>query len=69
PKLKKKIPYSYLPWKSLGNFPGSLGRYLWVERQTPVLTTELRETLPEQATAFEQLQDLVGSLVKKDLTQ
>ncbi len=59
--------YSYLPWKSLGNFPGSLGRYLWVERKTPVLTTELKDTLPLNSGAFEQLQDLIGTLVKTDL--
>lgn len=67
PVLKRKPKYSYLPWKSLGNFPGSLGRYLWVERQTPVLTTELKENLPETALPFEQLQDIVGTLVKSDL--
>ncbi len=67
PKLKKAPSYSYLPWKSLGNFPGSLGRYLWVERSTPVLTTELKSSLPENDLPFEQLQDLIGTLVKKDL--
>ena len=67
PKLAKKVRYDYLPWRSLGNFPGSLGRYLWVERQTPVLTTELRNSLPATQTPFEQLQDLVGTLVKSDL--
>lgn len=67
PALKRKPQYSYLPWKSLGNFPGSLGRYLWVERQTPVLTTELKENLPESMTPFEQLQDVIGTLVKTDL--
>ena len=67
PKFKKKVPYSYIPWRSLGNFPGSLGRYLWVERQTPVLTTELKPNLPKEAAPFEQLQDLVGTLIKKDL--
>ncbi|MBC7421546.1 MAG: DUF2817 domain-containing protein [Bdellovibrio sp.] len=67
PKLKKAPSYFYLPWKSLGNFPGSLGRYLWVERNTPVLTTELKSTLPADAVAFEQLQDLIGTLVKADL--
>ena len=67
PKLAKKIRYDYLPWKSLGNFPGSLGRYLWVERQTPVLTTELKNSLPSSQTPFEQLQDIVGTLVKTDL--
>lgn len=67
PKLKNPPKYSYLPWKSLGNFPGSLGRYLWVERNVPVLTTELKSTLPEEALPFEQLQDLIGTLVKTDL--
>lgn len=67
PKLKKKPKYEYLPWRSLGNFPGSLGRYLWVERGTPVLTTELKNSLPATEKPFEQLQDLIGTLVKTDL--
>ena len=67
PKLAKKVRYDYLPWRSLGNFPGSLGRYLWVERQTPVLTTELRNSLPSTQVPFEQLQDIIGTLVKTDL--
>jgi protein MpaA len=67
PKLKSKPKYEYLPWKSLGNFPGSLGRYLWVERSTPVLTTELKNSLPVNEKPFEQLQDLIGTLVKTDL--
>lgn len=67
PKLKKRPNYTYLPWKSLGNFPGSLGRYLWVERNVPVLTTELKNSLPETAGPFEQLQDLIGTLVKADM--
>lgn len=66
PKIKK-VNYGYLPWRSLGNFPGSLGRYMWVERQTPVLTTELKNNLPSSELPFEQLQDLVGTLVKADL--
>lgn len=67
PRLKNPPSYSYLPWKSLGNFPGSLGRFLWVERNTPVLTTELKNDLPTSSLPFEQLQDIVGSLVKADL--
>jgi murein peptide amidase A len=67
PKLKRPPSYSYLPWRSLGNFPGSLGRYLWVERKTPVLTTELKDTLPTSSLPFEQLQDIIGTLVKTDL--
>lgn len=66
PKVKPP-QFSYLPWKSLGNFPGSLGRYLWVERKIPVLTTELRPDLPAQSAPFEQLQDLIGTLVLTDL--
>lgn len=66
PKVKKPN-YSYLPWRSLGNFPGSLGRYMWVENKTPVLTTELKDGLPMDSNVFEQLQDVIGSLVQADL--
>lgn len=66
PKIRNRINYSYLPWRSLGNFPGSLGRYMWVERQTPVLTTELKSTLPANENPFEELQDLAGTLVQHD---
>lgn len=66
PKVKPPT-YSYLPWKSLGNFPGSLGRFLWVERKVPVLTTELKDGLPTSSLPFEQLQDVIGTLVKTDL--
>lgn len=67
PKLAQKPKYEYLPWKSLGNYPGSLGRYLWVERNIPVLTTELATSLPATEKPFEQLQDLIGTLVKTQL--
>jgi murein peptide amidase A len=66
PKVKPPI-YNYLPWKRLGNFPGSLGRLLWVEKNIPVLTTELKNDLPITASVFEQLQDVIGQLVQKDL--
>lgn len=59
--------YSYLPWKSLGHFPGSLGRYMWFERSVPVLTMELKSTLPKSNSPFETLQDLIGTLVKYDM--
>jgi len=58
--------FDYLPWKSLGSFPGSLGRYMWMERQTPVLTMELKENLPPNLSPFEKLQDLIGTLVKME---
>jgi len=66
PHVKPPI-YNYLPWKRLGNFPGSLGRYLWVEKSIPVLTTELRNELPETVAPFEQLQDVIGELVQKEI--
>ncbi|MBX3040019.1 MAG: DUF2817 domain-containing protein [Bdellovibrionaceae bacterium] len=62
PNLKKKPNFDYLPWKSLGTFPGSLGRYMWFERQTPVLTMELEDQLPGSYRPFESLQDIIGSL-------
>lgn len=66
PKVKAPA-YSYLPWKRLGNFPGSLGRYLWVEQSVPVLTTELKDKLPSEGNVFDQLQDVIGQLVQTDL--
>lgn len=65
-----KVPapkFNYLPWKSLGHFPGSLGRYMWFERSVPVLTMELKSSLPKNNTPFETLQDLIGTLVKYDM--
>lgn len=59
--------YDYLPWKSLGHFPGSLGRYLWFERSTPVLTMELKENLPNRLETFNRLQDLIGGMVDLEL--
>jgi len=61
--------FDYLPWRSLGNYPGSLGRYLWFERKTPVLTMELREDLPKSQGPFVQLQDIIGLLVSLEQTK
>lgn len=66
PKVRTP-PYDYLPWKSLGHFPGSLGRYMWFERKTPVLTMELKESLPSNFRTFENLQDIIGTLVKLEI--
>ena len=66
PKVKPPS-FSYLPWKSLGNFPGSLGRFMWVERNTPVLTAELRPTMPPSFETFDRLQDVLGELAKYEL--
>ena len=64
PKMMTPPKFDYLPWKSLGNYPGSLGRYMWMERSTPVLTMELKENLPPNYGPFEKLQDIIGTLVK-----
>lgn len=56
PKIKFPT-YSELPWKALGNFPGSLGRYLWKDRSLPVLTIELGSEMVDS----EKLQDLLGT--------
>jgi hypothetical protein len=37
---------------------------MWFERQTPVLTMELKENLPPTLGPLEQLQDIIGTLVK-----
>lgn len=62
-----KPKYDYLPWRTLGNYPGSLGRLMWVERHTPVLTMELKEDLPRNLATFDKLQDIIGSLVKIEI--
>ncbi len=64
PRVAPPPKFDYLPWKSLGNYPGSLGRYMWMERNTPVLTMELKENLPPNFGPFEKLQDIIGTLVK-----
>lgn len=66
PKISRPPKFDYLPWKTLGHMPGSLGRYMWFERQTPVLTMELKEDLPVSFAPFEQLQDIIGMLVQMD---
>ncbi len=66
PKVKPPS-FAYLPWRSLGNYPGSLGRFMWVERSTPVLTAELRSTLPTNFETFDRLQDILGELAKYKL--
>lgn len=53
-----------LPWQSLGNFPGSLGRYMWKEHGVPVLTVELKGNAlaQKQLEAFDKLQDITGTV-------
>ena len=66
PKVKPP-PFDYLPWKSLGHYTGSLGRFLWAERNIPTLTTELRSSLPGSFQKFDELQDVLGQLAKYEL--
>jgi murein peptide amidase A len=67
PKKASIKNFNYLPWRRLGNYPGSLGRYLWVENNIPVLTTELKNNLPSNSEPFTLLQDVIGYLTQKDL--
>jgi len=64
-----KIPppaFKHLPWKNLGTYPGSLGRYMWVDRSKPTLTIELSgNDVPEQLEEFDKLQDITGDIVLK----
>jgi len=52
-----------LPWKSLGHMPGSLGRFMWRDHKTPVLTVELKgmEDL-EKIDRLERIQDASGTV-------
>ncbi|MES2964134.1 MAG: M14 family zinc carboxypeptidase [Bdellovibrionota bacterium] len=56
PKMPFPV-YKDLPWRALGNFPGSLGRYMWRDYQIPVLTVELGQSMVDSAA----LQDIVGT--------
>lgn len=55
--------FSPLPWVRLGNFPGSLGRFMWVDNNTPVLTIELKGNEGiRQLEQFDRLQDITGTI-------
>jgi protein MpaA len=68
PKVKPP-KFEYLPWKSLGNYPGSLGRYMWFERKIPVLTMEMKEDLPTTTKPYVELQDIIGFLASLEFGQ
>ena len=52
-----------LPWVALGNFSGSLGRYMWVDNKIPVLTIELKGNQGMQKLEqFDHLQDISGTV-------
>lgn len=55
-----------LPWVSLGTFPGSLGRYMWKDKNVPVLTVELKDaSLLEDLDDIDFLQDITGTVAMK----
>lgn len=55
--------FTHIPWKSLGNYPGSLGRYMWVDRSKPILTIELHDKGDEaKLEKFDRLQDISGDI-------
>jgi murein peptide amidase A len=64
-----KIPppgFRPIPWKNLGNYPGSLGRYMWVDRSKPTLTIELAgKGVVEKLEEFDRLQDISGDIAIK----
>lgn len=63
PKISAPPNFKPLPWTSLGNFPGSLGRYMWVDRKIPVLTIELKGNEDvAKLEAFDKLQDISGTI-------
>ena len=54
---------SPLPWSPLGNYPGSLGRYMWKDNNIPVLTIELKGNAgAAKLEQIDQLQDISGSI-------
>jgi murein peptide amidase A len=62
--LDKRPISKLLPWKRIGTFPGSLGRYLWDERKIPVLTIELKpDTLHKHLGELLKIQDAISDLI------
>lgn len=62
PKIKNP-GFKPLPWIGLGNYVGSLGRYMWVDNKVPVLTIELRGNSGlHRLEEFDLLQDISGTV-------
>lgn len=52
-----------IPWVRLGTFPGSLGRYMWVDKDVPVLTVELKNSqIVNMMRKIDRLQDISGTV-------
>lgn len=61
PKVHHYPQYKKLPWLRLGNYPGSLGRYMWQDKKVPVLTIELRgSNVINNMSDLDRLQDISG---------
>jgi hypothetical protein len=55
--------FSDIPWVRLGTFPGSLGRFMWVDRDVPVLTVELKNSqILTMMDRIDKLQDISGTV-------
>jgi hypothetical protein len=54
--------FAHLRWYRLGNYPGSLGRFMWKDRNIPVLTVELKsnDKILDLPAKMDSLQDLSG---------
>jgi murein peptide amidase A len=66
PKLSELPKVKGLPWRSLGTFPGSLGRYMWHDQSVPVLTVELKDgKILEKLDEIGALQDISGTVAIK----
>jgi hypothetical protein len=61
--VTRKLKFQNLPWKRMGHYPGSLGRYAWHERKIPVLTIELKGNEFNQPDSYlSELQDVAGTM-------
>ena len=55
--------FAHLPWVRLGTYPGSLGRYMWKDKNVPVLTIELKDDkLLREIDQIDLLQDISGTV-------
>lgn len=55
--------FNEIPWVRLGTFPGSLGRYMWVDKSVPVLTVELKNSqILSMMDKIDRLQDISGTV-------
>jgi len=63
PKIPAPKKFADIPWKRLGNYAGSLGRYMWVDRSKPILTIELGpRNVADRLEQYAPLQDITGDV-------